>query len=53
MWALLHTQYPLILQASILVVGVGFCWLAVRMRSLWAPYVAHEVLDLLGDSLIG
>jgi membrane protease YdiL (CAAX protease family) len=53
LWALTHTQYPLELQAVIFLVGVGFCWLAVRMRSLWAPYVAHEVLDLLGDSLIG
>jgi len=53
MWAFTHTQYPLILQACILLTGVGFCWLARYARSLWAPYVAHEVLDLIGDSLIG
>lgn len=53
LWAILHTQYPMILQISILATGVGFCWLARRTNSLWAPYIAHEVLDLLGDSLIG
>lgn len=53
MWAFTHTQYPLTLQLCILATGVGFCWLARRARSLWAPYVAHEVLDVLGDSLIG
>jgi membrane protease YdiL (CAAX protease family) len=53
LWAFTHSQYPLTLQGTILVVGVGFCWLARRAQSLWAPYFAHEVLDLLGDSLIG
>jgi membrane protease YdiL (CAAX protease family) len=53
MWAFLHTQFPLVIQLNILAVGVGFCWLANRAKSLWAPYVAHEVLDLIGDSLIG
>ena len=52
-WAALHTQYPLSLRLLILVVGVGLCWLARRAQSLWAPYAAHEVLDLIGDSLIG
>jgi len=53
LWAVLHTQFPPILQVSIFVVGIGFCWLAQLARSLWAPYFAHEVLDLIGDSLIG
>ena len=52
-WAALHTQYPLSLRLVILVVGVGLCWLLRRAQSLWAPYFAHEVLDLIGDSLIG
>lgn len=52
MWALLHTQFPLIIQGSIFVIGIGFCCLARRAGSLWAPYFAHDVLDLLGDSLI-
>jgi membrane protease YdiL (CAAX protease family) len=53
MWAFTHVQFPLTIQLTILVVGVGFCWIAQRARSLLAPYFAHEVLDLLGDSLIG
>jgi len=53
MWAFTHTQYPVILQGCILLTGVGFCWMARYARSLWAPYIAHEVLDVIGDSLIG
>lgn len=52
-WAFLHSQYPLALQFEILGVGIGFCWLIRKTQSLWAPYIAHEVLDVLGDSLIG
>ena len=53
MWAFTHVQYPMVIQLTILVVGVGFCWIMKRAGSLWAPYVAHEVLDVIGDSLIG
>jgi membrane protease YdiL (CAAX protease family) len=52
-WGLLHSQYPLTLKVLIAVIGVGLCWLRRLVGSLWAPYVAHEVLDLIGDSLIG
>ena len=52
-WAFLHIQYPLPYQVLILGLGVGFCWLVRHTKSLWAPYFAHEVLDILGDSLIG
>jgi membrane protease YdiL (CAAX protease family) len=53
LWAFTHVQYPMVIQLTILVVGVGFCWIMQRARSLWAPYFAHEVLDVIGDSLIG
>ena len=53
MWAAMHVQFPLALQISIFAIGIGFCWIARRAGSLWAPYIAHEVLDLLADSLIG
>ena len=53
MWAFLHSQFPLVLQCCIWVIGVGFCVLARRAKSLLAPYFAHEVLDLIADSLIG
>jgi membrane protease YdiL (CAAX protease family) len=51
-WGALHTQYPLSMKLLIVIVGIGLCWLARRQQSLWAPYIAHEVLDLIGDSLI-
>jgi membrane protease YdiL (CAAX protease family) len=53
LWAATHTQYPLWLQMVILVTGVGFSWLARYARSLWAPYTAHMVLDVVADSLVG
>lgn len=52
-WAVFHTQYPLSGQLLIFAVGVGFAWLVRKTNSLWAPYVAHEVLDIVGDSLVG
>jgi len=48
-----HTQFPLDVRA--LIAGAGFMWAVVarQARSLWAPYVSHMVLDVVGDSLIG
>ncbi len=53
MWGYTHNQYPLSLQALIMAVGVYFSWLMRKARSLWTPYAAHMVLDIVGDSLIG
>jgi len=53
MWGFLHLQYPLALRVFIVCIGIGFCWTARRAGSLLAPYFAHEVLDIIGDSLIG
>jgi membrane protease YdiL (CAAX protease family) len=53
MWGLLHMQYPIALRIFIVVVGIALCWAARRAQSLLAPYVAHEVLDTIGDCLIG
>ena len=52
-WAFLHSQYPLGGQFVIVAIGIGFAWLVRRTGSLWTPYIAHEVLDVVGDSLIG
>jgi len=52
MWGLLHMQYPMALRIFIVVIGIVFCWAAQRAQSLLAPYVAHEVLDTIGDCLI-
>ena len=53
MWGYTHNQYPLSLQALIMAVGVYFSWLMRKAQSLWTPYAAHMVLDIVGDSLIG
>jgi membrane protease YdiL (CAAX protease family) len=53
MWGFLHTQYPLPMQILIVVTGILFCWGCRRARSLWAPYTAHTVIDLVADCLIG
>ena len=53
MWGYTHNQYPLSLQALIMAVGVYFSWLMRKAQSLWTPYTAHMVLDIVGDSLIG
>lgn len=52
-WGFLHTQYPLAGQLIIVGTGIGFSWLVRSTSSLWAPYVAHEVVDVIGDSLVG
>lgn len=53
LWGYTHSQYPLSLQALIMITGIYFCWLVRRTQSLWTPYVSHMVLDVAADSLIG
>jgi len=35
--------------------SVGFIWAVVarQAKSIWAPYISHMLLDVVGDSLIG
>lgn len=47
-----HTQYPLVFRFVIAALGVFWCWLLRRARSLWAPYGAHMLLDLVADALL-
>lgn len=53
LWAATHTQYPLSLQATIFAVGLLLAWLARSARTIWAPYGAHMIMDVVLDSLIG
>jgi membrane protease YdiL (CAAX protease family) len=53
MWGALHTQYPLSLQLLVVAFGIYWSWLAMRSRSLWAPYTTHMISDLIADCLIG
>jgi membrane protease YdiL (CAAX protease family) len=48
-----HTQYPVDLRAMISVVGFGWAVVARQAKSIWAPYIGHMLLDVVGDSLIG
>jgi len=48
-----HTQYPLDVRALISVAGVMWSVVARQARSIWAPYISHMVLDVVGDSLVG
>lgn len=47
-----HPQYPFEFQALIGVGGFIWCLVAVRARSLLAPYVSHMTLDWLVDPFL-
>jgi len=53
LWAATHTQYPLSLQVTVFAVGVLLSWVAQRARTLWAPWGAHMIMDVVLDSLVG
>jgi membrane protease YdiL (CAAX protease family) len=53
LWAATHTQYPLSLQVTVFVVGMLLAWVAQRARTLWAPWGAHMIMDVVLDSLVG
>ena len=53
LWAATHTQYPLSLQVTIFAVGVLLAWVTQRARTLWAPWGAHMIMDVVLDSLVG
>jgi membrane protease YdiL (CAAX protease family) len=53
LWAAQHTQFPLSLQALIGATGIFWCWIRVRARTLWAPYLSHEIMDTVLDAAIG
>jgi len=44
-----HTQYPVFERCFIAVAGAMQCVAYLRARSLWSPYLAHEVYDVLLD----
>lgn len=53
LWAAQHTQYPLDLRVLIGAIGILWCWIRLRARTLWAPYLAHEIMDTVLDAMIG
>jgi membrane protease YdiL (CAAX protease family) len=53
LWAAQHTQYPLNFRVLIGAVGILWCWMRIRARTLWAPYLSHEIMDTVLDAMIG
>jgi membrane protease YdiL (CAAX protease family) len=47
-----HTQYPLSLQAMIVVVAFLWAWAGKQAGGLLAPYTAHMTLDWLIDPVL-
>ena len=53
LWAAMHTQYPLALRVVVFTVGVVLSWIMARTKTLWAPWGAHMLMDVVLDSLVG
>jgi membrane protease YdiL (CAAX protease family) len=53
LWAATHTQYPLSLQLTIFATGMMLAWVVQSARTIWAPYGAHMIMDVVLDSLVG
>lgn len=47
-----HEQYGMALRVVIGVVSTGFAYPWVAARSLWAPWIAHMLVDVIGDSIL-
>jgi hypothetical protein len=47
-----HGQYPVPLRVVLGLVALVFVWPWVRARSLWAPWIAHTLGDVVGDSIL-
>ena len=51
LFAGVHAQYPWALRALIFVSTLAACWVLLKLRSLWPAWIAHQVVDVLGDSV--
>ncbi len=47
-----HTQFPMFERCFIAMAGAMQCVAYLRTRSLWAPYIAHEVYDWILDCAV-
>jgi len=52
MFGAVHTQYPLVLQATIAALAVVWAWAGKRGGGLLAPYTAHMTLDWILDPIL-
>jgi membrane protease YdiL (CAAX protease family) len=51
-FAIGHEQYPVELRVLVGVVAVVFAYPWIAARSLWAPWIAHMLGDVVGDTFI-
>jgi hypothetical protein len=51
-FAMGHEQYSVALRVVIGVVTTVFAYPWVAARSLWAPWIAHMLVDVIGDSVL-
>jgi membrane protease YdiL (CAAX protease family) len=47
-----HLYHPPAMLLLTFVVGTFWSWMTVRYRSLWPAYVSHDVVDIVGGSLL-
>ena len=51
-FAAAHEQYSMALRVVIAVVSVGFVYAWVGARSIWAPWIPHTLVDVIGDTIL-
>jgi membrane protease YdiL (CAAX protease family) len=51
-FAIGHEQYEMVLRVVIGVFATVFAYPWVAARSLWAPWIAHMLVDVIGDSIL-
>lgn len=51
-FAIGHEQYAMTLRTIVGVVAMVFVYPWVAARSLWAPWIAHMLVDVIGDSIL-
>jgi len=53
LWAATHTQFPLPFLVVVFIIGLVLSWVMARSKTLWAPWGAHMLMDIVLDSLVG
>jgi hypothetical protein len=51
-FAMGHEQYSMALRVVVGVFATVFAYPWVAARSLWAPWIAHTLVDVIGDSIL-
>lgn len=52
MFGIAHWDLPYLLQSYIALTGIILAWTYVKSKSLFIPFIAHMIADLLADSLL-